>query len=194
MMLTIIKFIYILEVRLILRRVVLYMSSEHRLNNDIKVVDVRLVGSEGEAIGVVSIREALYRADEEGLDLVEIAPNAKPPVCRIMDYGKFKYQEQKKSHDAKMKQHRVETKEIHIRPSTDEGDYKVKVRKVREFLTQGDKCRIVVRFMGREISHLNFGTELMERIVAELSDIGFLENKSVLENKKLSMLLAPKCK
>ncbi len=168
------------------------MSAEHRLNNDIRVMEVRLVDENGEAVGVMSIREALYRADEAGLDLVEIAPNAKPPVCKIMDYGKFKYQEQKKSHDAKMKQHRVDTKEIQIRPSTDEGDYKIKVRKIREFLVSGDKCRIVVRFMGREISHLNFGSELLDRMVSELADIGIVEQRPGLENKKLSLLLAPK--
>lgn len=168
------------------------MIAEHKLNEQIKAREVRLVDSEGNAVGVLSLREALYRADEEGLDLVEIAPNATPPVCKIMDYGKFKYQEQKKQHESKLKQHRVEIKEIHLRPCTDEGDYKVKLRKVREFLTEGNKCKIVIKFMGREVSHLNFGTDVLDRIANDVADIGVTEQRSGLEFKKLSMMIAPK--
>ena len=168
------------------------MISEHKLNDQIKAREVRLIGSDGNVVGVMSAREALFRADEEGLDLVEIAPNAEPPVCKIMDYGKFKYQEQKKSHEAKMKQHRVDTKEIHMRPATDEGDYKVKLKKIREFLQDGDKCKVVIKFMGREVSYVNFGSTLLDRISQDISDIGVVEQRNGLELKRLSMLCAPK--
>lgn len=170
------------------------MIAEHKLNEQIRAREVRLIGADGNPIGVMSAREALFRADEVGLDLVEIAPTATPPVCKIMDYGKFKYQEQKKSHEAKMKQHRVETKEIHIRPATDEGDYKVKIKKVREFLTDGDKCRIVLKFIGREVSYVSQGNSVLDRIAADTADIGNVEQRSGLEVKKLIMTLAPKPK
>ena len=130
--------------------------------------EIRLQGVEGEQLGVMSIRAALQLAEEAGVDLVEIAPLAKPPVCRVMDYGKFKYQEQKRAHEAKLKQKQVQVKEIKLRPGTDENDYQIKLRNMTRFLEEEDKVKVTLRFRGREMSHQEFGMRQLERIKADL--------------------------
>jgi translation initiation factor IF-3 len=155
---------------------------------------VRLVGLEGEALGVVKTFEALRMAEEASVDLVEIAPQAAPPVCRIMDYGKFKYQEQKKAHEAKLKQKQIQVKEIKFRPGTDEGDYNVKLRNLIKFLEEGDKAKITLRFRGREMAHQEFGIRLLERVRTDLDAYGQVEQMPKLEGRQMIMVLAPKKK
>jgi len=155
---------------------------------------VRLVGLEGEQLGVVRTSEALRMAEEAEVDLVEIAPQAVPPVCRIMDYGKFKYQEQKKAHEAKLKQKQIQVKEIKFRPGTDEGDYQVKLRNLIKFLEEGDKAKITLRFRGREMAHQEFGIRLLERVRTDLEPYGQVEQMPKLEGRQMIMVLAPKKK
>ena len=155
---------------------------------------MRLVGLEGEQLGVVRTSEALRMAEEATVDLVEIAPQAVPPVCRIMDYGKFKYQEQKKAHEAKLKQKQIQVKEIKFRPGTDEGDYQVKLRNLIKFLEEGDKAKITLRFRGREMAHQEFGIRLLERVKADLDAYGQVEQMPKLEGRQMIMVLAPKKK
>ena len=144
---------------------------KHRLNREIMAPEVRLIGPENEPLGIVSLAEALRLAGELDVDLVEIAATANPPVCRLMDYGKFKYQEQKKAAEAKAKQTVIEIKEVKFRPGTDDGDYNIKMRNIRRFLDEGDKCKITLRFRGREITHQEIGMALLQRIRDELADI-----------------------
>ncbi len=145
-------------------------------------------------IGVLSRDEALEKAQEEGLDLVEIQPNADPPVCRIMDYGKFKFDAQKKANAAKKKQKQVEIKEVKFRPVTDSGDYAIKMRKMREFLEVGDKIKVNIRFRGREMSHQELGRAMLERIEADLGDDIVIESRPRLEGRQMVMMIAPKKK
>jgi translation initiation factor IF-3 len=153
--------------------------------------EVRLSGPENEPLGIVSIAEALRMAGEADVDLVEIAATANPPVCRLMDYGKFKYQEQKKAAEAKAKQTVIEIKEIKFRPGTDEGDYAIKMRNIRRFLAEGDKCKITLRFRGREITHQEIGMALLNRIRDELADIIQVEQFPKLEGRQMVMMIAP---
>ena len=153
--------------------------------------EVRLTGPEGEAIGVVSIHEALRMAGDLDVDLVEIAAMANPPVCRLIDYGKFKYAEQKKAAEAKAKQTVIEIKEIKFRPGTDEGDYQIKMRNVRRFLEDGDKCKITLRYRGREITHQEIGMALLQRIRDELGDTIIVEQFPKLEGRQMIMMIAP---
>jgi len=155
---------------------------------------VRLVGIEGEPIGIVRIEEAMRLAEESEIDLVEIAPTAKPPVCRLMDYGKFKYRESKKAHEAKLKQKQIQVKEVKFRPGTDEGDYKIKVRNLTRFLTEGDKTKITLRFRGREMAHQELGLQLLRRVEADLKEIGAVEQWPKLEGRQMVMIIAPKKK
>jgi len=155
---------------------------------------VRLIGVEGEAIGIVKIEEAMRLAEENEIDLVEIAPTAKPPVCRLMDYGKFKYRESKKAHEAKLKQKQIQVKEVKFRPGTDEGDYKIKVRNLIRFLTEGDKTKVTLRFRGREMAHKELGMNLLKRVEADLSHIGQVEQFPKLEGRQMVMIVAPKKK
>ncbi|BBE51224.1 Translation initiation factor IF-3 [Ferriphaselus amnicola] len=155
---------------------------------------MRLVGVEGEQLGIVSSAEALRIADEAELDLVEIAPMAEPPVCRIMDYGKFKYAESKKQHEAKLKQKQIQIKEIKFRPGTDEGDYQIKLRNLIKFLNEGDKTKITLRFRGREIAHQQIGMQLLERVKADLAEHGNVEQFPKMEGRQMIMVLAPKQK
>ena len=145
-----------------------------------------------EALGVVSLREALQLADEAEVDLVEIAPQANPAVCRLMDFGKFRYQRQKKAHDARLKQKTVQLKEVKFRPGTEENDYQVKVRNIVRFLNEGDKAKITMRFKGREIAHQEFGMQMLERIRADLENDAVVEQVPKLEGRQLVMVLAPK--
>lgn len=164
---------------------------KHRLNREIMAPEVRLTGPDNEALGVMSLAEALRRAGELDVDLVEIAATATPPVCRLVDYGKFKYQEQKKAAEAKSKQKVIEVKEIKFRPGTDEGDYQIKMRNIRRFLEEGDKCKITLRFRGREITHQELGLALLERIRDDLADAIMVEQFPKLEGKQMIMMIAP---
>lgn len=147
-----------------------------------------------EALGVVSLTEALKLADEAEVDLVEIAPQASPAVCRLMDFGKFRYQRQKKAHDARLKQRTIQLKEVKFRPGTEENDYQVKVRNIVRFLNEGDKAKITMRFKGREIAHQEFGMQMLERIRADLENDAVVEQVPKLEGRQLVMVLAPKKK
>lgn len=153
--------------------------------------EVRLNGPENEPLGIVSLQEALRMAGELDVDLVEIAATANPPVCRLMDYGKFKYQEQKKAAEAKAKQTVIEIKEIKFRPGTDDGDYNIKMRNIRRFLDEGDKCKITLRFRGREITHQELGLALLDRIRNDLGDLIVVEQFPKLEGRQMIMMIAP---
>lgn len=165
-----------------------------RINEEINASVVRLIGLKGEQLGVVSLADANARAEEENVDLVEIAPSADPPVCRLMDYGKYLYQESKKKHDAKLKQKQVQVKEIKFRPNTDEGDYNIKLRSIINFLDDGDKVKITLRFRGREMAHQEFGVRLLDRIKEDLQACGLIEQHPKLEGRQMVMVLSPKKK
>jgi len=163
------------------------------LNREITASQVRLNGPENEPLGIVSLQEALQMAGEKDVDLVEIAAQADPPVCRLMDYGKFKYQEQKRAAEAKAKQKVIEVKEVKFRPGTDEGDYQIKMRNLRRFIAEdGDKGKVTLRYRGREITHQDIGMRLLERIRDELADVAVVENMPKLEGRQMIMVLAPK--
>jgi translation initiation factor IF-3 len=164
------------------------------MNEQITAPQVRLIDAEGEPVGIVSIAEALRMAEEADLDLVEIAPLAEPPVCRVMDIGKFKYAESKKQHEAKLKQKQVQIKEVKFRPGTDEGDYNIKLRNLIKFLADGDKTKITLRFRGREIAHQQIGMQLMERIRQDLTEHGIVEQFPKMEGRQMVMMLSPKKK
>lgn len=153
-----------------------------------------MVGANGEPIGVVSLGEANRLAEEAELDLVEIAPTAQPPVVRIMDFGKFKYSESKRKHEAKLKQKQIQVKEIKFRPGTDEGDYQIKLRNLIRFLQEGDKTKVTLRFRGREMAHQEFGVRLLERVRGDLDPYGVVEQFPKLEGRQMVMVLAPKKK
>jgi translation initiation factor IF-3 len=153
---------------------------------------VRLVDENGAQLGIVPIREALRMAEERDVDLVEIAPLAKPPVCKLMDYGKFKYREQKKAHEAKLKQKQIQVKEIKFRPGTDEGDYQIKLRNLIRFLEEGDKAKVTLRFRGREMAHQEFGVRLLERVRTDLEPYGIVEQFPKLEGRQMIMVLGPR--
>jgi len=153
--------------------------------------EVRLTGPENEPLGVVSLSEALRQAGELDVDLVEIAATANPPVCRLMDYGKFKYQEQKKAAEAKSKQTVIDIKEVKFRPGTDDGDYNIKLRNIKRFLDEGDKCKITLRFRGREITHQEIGMALLNRMRADLADLIVVEQFPKLEGRQMVMMIAP---
>jgi translation initiation factor IF-3 len=162
------------------------------VNGEISALEVRLVGEEGEQLGIVSLREALAAAEDAGLDLVEIAPMAKPPVCKLMDFGKFKYQEQKKAHEARLKQKQVQVKEVKLRPGTDENDYQIKLRNLKRFLEDGDKCKVTLRFRGREMAHQDIGMRQLERVKADLEELGQVEQMPKMEGRQMVMVIAPK--
>jgi translation initiation factor IF-3 len=166
----------------------------HRINGEISAPEVRLVGVDNEPLGIVGFRDAMRMAEEQEVDLVEIAPTAQPPVCRLMDYGKFKYSEQKRAHEAKLKQKIIQVKEVKFRPGTDEGDYLVKLRNLTRFLEEGDKTKITLRYRGREMAHQEFGIRLLERVRADLEPIGIVEQFPKLEGRQMIMVIAPKKK
>ena len=155
---------------------------------------MRVIGADGEMVGVLSRDEALQLAEEAGMDLVEIQPNADPPVCRVMDFGKFKFEGQKKANAAKKKQKQVEIKEMKFRPVTDEGDYQIKLRNMRRFLEVGDKIKVNIRFRGREMSHQELGREMAARIEADLGEDIVIESRPRLEGRQMVMMIAPKKK
>ena len=165
-------------------------DKSQRLNEEITTPEVRLVGEDGEQLGIVPIRQALALAEEAGVDLVEIAPTAVPPVCKIMDIGKFKYQEAKRQHEAKLKQKQVVVKEVKFRPGTDENDYQIKLRNVIKFLSEGDKAKITLRFRGREMAHQEIGMRMLERIKVDLEQQAMVEQWPKMEGRQLIMVLA----
>jgi translation initiation factor IF-3 len=169
-------------------------SRSQRINREITAPEVRLVAENGDQLGIKSVMEALKLAEEANVDLVEIAPLANPPVCKLMDYGKFRYREQKKAHEAKLKQKQIQVKEIKFRPGTDEGDYKIKLGKLVQFLEEGDKAKVTLRFRGREMAHQEFGVRLLERVRKDLDAIGLVEQFPKLEGRQMVMVLAPKKK
>ena len=148
----------------------------------------------GDQLGIVSIADAMRMAEEQEVDLVEIAPLARPPVCKLMDYGKFRYREQKKAHEAKLKQKQIQVKEIKFRPRTDEGDYKIKLNKLVEFLEEGDKVKVTLRFRGREMAHQEFGFRVLERVKADLEPHGVVEQFPKMEGRQMVMVMGPKKK
>jgi translation initiation factor IF-3 len=171
------------------------VERKHRLNREIMAPSVRLNGIDNEPLGIVTIMEALRLSGEADVDLVEIAPTADPPVCRLMDYGKFKYQEQKKAAEAKSKQKVIEVKEVKFRPGTDDGDYNIKMRNLRRFIAEdGDKGKVTLRFRGREITHQDIGMRMLERIRDELADVAIVEQFPKLEGRQMIMVLSPKKK
>lgn len=162
------------------------------MNEDITAREVRLIGAEGEQVGIVPIEEALRTAEDAELDLVEIAPTAEPPVCRIMDYGKFKFEESKKQQAARKKQKQIQVKEVKFRPGTDEGDYRVKLRNLVRFLNEGDKAKVTLRFRGREMAHQELGRQLLERVEKDLEEYGTVEQFPRMEGRQMVMVLSPK--
>ncbi|RYG92406.1 translation initiation factor IF-3 [Loktanella sp. IMCC34160] len=162
-----------------------------RVNDRIRAPEIRLIGAEGENLGVVHPAKAMDLAEEAGLDLVEISPNANPPVCKIMDYGKFKYETQKKEAEARKKQKIIEIKEVKFRPGTDTHDYEVKMRNVYKFLENGDKVKVTLRFRGREMAHQDLGRELLHRIAEDVKEHGKIENMPKMEGRQMVMMIGP---
>ena len=165
---------------------------EPRINREIKSPTVRLVDQDGNMLGVVAMSEALSLAEKAGLDLVEISPNATPPVCKILDYGKYRYEAQKKAHDARKKQKVVVVKEIKLRPVIDKHDLEIKLRNTIGFLEEGDKVRITMRFRGREMDHTDVGMKIIQQVQAALADHGKIEQFPRIEGKQISMMIGPK--
>ena len=163
-----------------------------RRNEEIEATEVRVIDSEGEQAGVMGLTAAISLAKEEGLDLVEVSPNAEPPVCRIMDFGKYLFEQNKKAQSAKRKQKQVHIKEIKFRPGTDEGDYNIKLRKLREFLEIGDKTKVTLRFRGREMAHKELGAQLLARVRDDLEEYGSVEQMPQMEGRQMVMVIAPK--
>ncbi|MEO3413989.1 translation initiation factor IF-3 [Roseovarius sp. CAU 1744] len=162
-----------------------------RVNENIRAAEIRLIGADGENAGVVSPEQALDMAEEAGLDLVEISPNANPPVAKIMDYGKYKYEQQKRESEARKKQKVIEVKEVKFRPNTDTHDYDVKMRNVTKFLENGDKVKITLRFRGREMAHQELGRDLLERVAEDTKEIGKVENMPKMEGRQMIMVIGP---
>ena len=161
------------------------------MNEKIRVAEIRLIGPEGENVGVTTPARGRELAEQAGLDLVEISPNASPPVCKIMDFGKYKYEQQKRESEAKKKQKTIEVKEVKFRPNTDDHDYNVKMRNVVKFLENGDKVKVTLRFRGREMAHQNLGRELLERVADDVKEIGKIENMPKMEGRQMVMMIGP---
>jgi len=167
-------------------------AQKNRINEDITAKEVRLIGIDGEQAGIVSLKEAQAMADDAGVDLVEISPNAEPPVCKVMDYGKFIFEKSKELKEQKKKQKQIQVKEIKFRPGTDEGDSQVKLRNLRKFLEAGDKAKITIRFRGREMAHQEIGIELLNRVKADLEDVSQVESfPNRVEGRQMVMMMAP---
>ena len=162
------------------------------MNDDITAPEVRLVAEDGEQKGILTLEEAKQLAEAAKLDLVELVPDAEPPVCRLMDYGKFRFQQKKKLHDQRKKQRQVQIKEIKFRPGTEEGDYQVKLRKLSEFIEIGDRCKVTVRFRGREMAHMELGTKLLKRVEEDMKEFTTVDQYPQSEGRQMTMLLVPK--
>jgi len=167
-------------------------EKQNRTNRQIRAPQVRVIDAEGEQAGIMTSQQALDLAQESGLDLVEISPNADPPVCRIMDYGKFRYEASKKKSEAKKKQVRTTVKEVKFRPGTDVGDYAVKLRNLERFLEEGNKAKVTLRFRGREMAHRELGLEMLKRVEADLEEIAVVEQTPKMEGRQMVMVIAPK--
>jgi len=163
-----------------------------RRNDDITTPEVRVIGANGEQVGVMAISEALAQARADELDLVEVAPNSEPPVCRVMDYGKFVFEQNKKAQTARRKQKQTHVKEVKFRPGTEEGDYQIKLRNLVRFLTAGDKAKVTLRFRGREMAHQELGAQLLQRVRKDLEEIGTVEQYPQLDGRQMIMVIAPK--
>lgn len=163
-----------------------------RINDEIRVPEVRVIDADGNQLGVIPTREARQISEDVGLDLVEVSPDAKPPVCRIMNFGKYMFQQNKRKAAAKKKQKQVQIKEIKIRPGTEEADYQVKMRSIMRFLEEGDKVKVTLRFRGRESSHPEIGMQLMDRVIADLTDKGVVEQRPKFEGRQMIMVIGPK--
>ncbi|NOK60495.1 MAG: translation initiation factor IF-3 [Chloroflexi bacterium AL-W] len=170
------------------------IRDQQRINNRIRAREVRLIDENGQQLGIVPIREALQMSDDRGLDLVEVAPNANPPVCRVMDYGKFRYEQTKKEREARKHQKQVELKQIRLEPKTDSHDLDVKAKKARRFLMDGNKVKFNLRFRGREIFHPEIGRDMLEQMAETLRDVAMIEQRPTMEGRQLSLLLAPSTK
>jgi len=166
----------------------------HQINGEITASEVRLTGADGEPVGVVSLQEAISAAEEANLDLVEISPNAEPPVCRVMDYGKYIFEKSKKDKEQRQKNKQIQLKEIKFRPGTDEGDYQVKLRNLNRFIEDGNKVKVTLRFRGREMAHQGLGTKLLNRIKDDLAELTNVESFPAMEGRQMVMVLAPKKK
>lgn len=170
----------------------LQKEEDYRINHRIDAREVRLIGEDGANVGVVPIRQAIMMAEEANLDLVEISPDAKPPVCKILDYGKFKFQEQKKAAEARKKQKVIEIKEIKMRPMIDDHDYEVKMKAIKRFFEEGDKVKVTLRFRGREMAHQELGHRLLNRVKADTAEIAKVESDARFEGRQIVMIIAPK--
>lgn len=169
-------------------------DKRNRLNEEIAVRTVRLIGADGEQVGIVSIDDALEASTDAGLDLVEIVPTADPPVCRIMDYGKFLFDAKKQRQEAKKKQKQVQVKEVKFRPATDEGDYQIKLRNLVKFLEEGNKAKVTIRFRGREHAHRELGLKVLERVESDLGELAVVEQRPQMEGRQMIMVIGPKKK
>jgi translation initiation factor IF-3 len=169
-------------------------DKRNRINQEITVGTVRVIDADGEQVGILPLSEALNVAQEAGLDLVEIVPAAEPPVCRVMDYGKFRFDQKKQQAEAKKKQKQVQVKEVKFRPGTDEGDYKVKLRNLTRFLEEGDKTKVTIRFRGREHAHRELGLKVLERVEADLAEYAQVEQRPQMEGRQMIMVLSPRKK
>ena len=168
------------------------VAKQQRINDEITTGEIRLIGEDGEQLGIVSVAEAHQIAEEKQLDLVEISPNAEPPVCRLMDYGKFLYSTAKKKQESKKKQKQIIVKEVKFRPGTDIGDYDIKIRNLIRFLDAGNKVKVTLRFRGREMAHQELGMEMLKRVEADLEKLGVVEQMPKMEGRQMVMVLAPK--
>jgi len=177
---------------LFLRAKTIAAEKSLRINDEIRIPQVRLIGVDGKQVGIVPTSEAKRMAEEAGLDLVEISPAVSPPVCRIMNFGKFQYEEAKRRHAAKKKQKQIQVKEVKFRPGTDVGDYQVKLRNLIKFLENGDKAKITLRFRGREMAHQELGAQLLKRVEEDLKEVGVVEQHPRLEGRQMVMIIAPK--
>ncbi|MFL5805590.1 MAG: translation initiation factor IF-3 [Roseiflexaceae bacterium] len=170
------------------------IRDRQRVNTRIRAREVLLIDEDGTRVGVVPLREALALAEERGLDLVEVAPNAVPPVCRVLDYGKYRYEQTKKEREARKHQKQAELKEVRLKPKTDDHDLDIKAKQARKFLLAGDKVKFTVRFRGREMAHPDIGREMLERIAEDLRDVATVEQRPLMEGRALSLMLAPSAK
>jgi translation initiation factor IF-3 len=176
------------------RSLAIAAPKRNRVNEEITATEVRLISADGEQVGVVDLRSARERAESEGMDLVEIVPNAEPPVCRLMDFGRFLFDQKKKKSEARKKQKQVQVKEVKFRPGTDIGDYQVKLRNLTRFLNEGDKAKVTMRFRGREHAHRELGLELLRRVENDLSEISIVEQQPQMEGRQMIMVLGPRKK
>jgi len=163
-----------------------------RVNRQIRISPVRVIGADGVQLGIMSVDEALAVAESQGLDLVEVAPNARPPVVRIMDYGKYKYEQARKAREARKKQHQIQIKEVKFRPGIDEHDFEFKIRHARRFLEEGNKVKATMMFRGRQVAHPEIGRDVLVRVAKALEDVGRVESEPLLEGRNMTMILAPR--